>query len=578
VISIFFAGTGILLYVILWIILPEAKTITEKIEMQGEPVTLSNIESSIKKSLHVEDQEENLAVKILLFPFRLLAALLEIISTTLGPILRFLVDIIRVFAGALMILVAVGGIVGSIALVAVLLGLLIDPQLVQIFSQEIPLEMLQNSIPSWTSISFFFTMLIPFILLIILGLTVINRKKLIRPMVGWSLFALWVMSVLVFSLSITPVIADFTTTGQFEEKINYRPDANTVVLKLDEKQAQFDAVSLKLRGHEDSLFTLVKTYEARGKNPEDGANNASMLDYSVDLTDSIFLFPAGAQFKAGAKFRDQRLEMTMYIPYRQEFILDNNLRKILRNTLYHYGYNSYLLDENRWMFNENGLECITCDQEMDSEEDLVEKMNIGTFNSIETGDNFRIKIVRQQDYSIHFNANKDLSEHINFKNSSETLSIYYDNSVQSDEAKDHEVEIVIGMPDIDKITCGGGAQIELSDFDQDRLEIHLKDAASAEINANIDNLDVILDGVSNLTLEGKGKGMKCVVASAANLNALKYSLKNAEVEANGAPQVHLNVSETLEVDAGGKSDIRYKGNPKIKSQLSVSSSLKKINS
>jgi phage shock protein PspC (stress-responsive transcriptional regulator) len=49
--SIFIAGTGLILYIIFWIILPEAKTLTDKMEMQGQPVTLSNIESNIKKSL-----------------------------------------------------------------------------------------------------------------------------------------------------------------------------------------------------------------------------------------------------------------------------------------------------------------------------------------------------------------------------------------------------------------------------------------------------------------------------------------------------------------------------------------------
>ena len=60
-----------MIYIILWIITPEAKSITEKMQMQGEPVTLSNIESNIKKSFNVDEGKENAFVKILLFPFRL---------------------------------------------------------------------------------------------------------------------------------------------------------------------------------------------------------------------------------------------------------------------------------------------------------------------------------------------------------------------------------------------------------------------------------------------------------------------------------------------------------------------------
>src|SRR5690606_3804407 len=50
-------GIGLLTYIVLWVILPEAHTITDRMQMQGEPVTLSNIESNIKKGLNIQDGE-----------------------------------------------------------------------------------------------------------------------------------------------------------------------------------------------------------------------------------------------------------------------------------------------------------------------------------------------------------------------------------------------------------------------------------------------------------------------------------------------------------------------------------------
>jgi phage shock protein PspC (stress-responsive transcriptional regulator) len=41
-------GSGILLYLILFIIMPEAKTTTEKMAMRGEPITLSGVIEQIK--------------------------------------------------------------------------------------------------------------------------------------------------------------------------------------------------------------------------------------------------------------------------------------------------------------------------------------------------------------------------------------------------------------------------------------------------------------------------------------------------------------------------------------------------
>lgn len=40
------AGTGVLLYILLWVLVPEAKTTSEKLTMTGEPVNISNIEKN----------------------------------------------------------------------------------------------------------------------------------------------------------------------------------------------------------------------------------------------------------------------------------------------------------------------------------------------------------------------------------------------------------------------------------------------------------------------------------------------------------------------------------------------------
>ncbi|MBE0677828.1 MAG: PspC domain-containing protein [Bacteroidales bacterium] len=42
-------GFGLGLYLILWIVLPEAKTTAQKLEMRGDPVTIENIKDSVKE-------------------------------------------------------------------------------------------------------------------------------------------------------------------------------------------------------------------------------------------------------------------------------------------------------------------------------------------------------------------------------------------------------------------------------------------------------------------------------------------------------------------------------------------------
>jgi phage shock protein PspC (stress-responsive transcriptional regulator) len=52
-----FGGSGLVIYLILWIVLPEAKTTVQKLEMRGEPVNVSNIGNFVKEEFeHVKNQ------------------------------------------------------------------------------------------------------------------------------------------------------------------------------------------------------------------------------------------------------------------------------------------------------------------------------------------------------------------------------------------------------------------------------------------------------------------------------------------------------------------------------------------
>jgi len=50
-------GLGILIYLVLWIVLPEAKTTAQKIEMKGDPVNIHNIKDSVRQEFdNVKDK------------------------------------------------------------------------------------------------------------------------------------------------------------------------------------------------------------------------------------------------------------------------------------------------------------------------------------------------------------------------------------------------------------------------------------------------------------------------------------------------------------------------------------------
>jgi len=59
-ILIFAGGFGLGLYIILWIVLPEAKTTAQKLEMRGDPVTIDNIKDSVRQEFETVKKKMNI--------------------------------------------------------------------------------------------------------------------------------------------------------------------------------------------------------------------------------------------------------------------------------------------------------------------------------------------------------------------------------------------------------------------------------------------------------------------------------------------------------------------------------------
>lgn len=56
------SGVSALAYLILWIIIPAARSVSERLEMRGDPVNISNIEKSIREELNeIRDKVDDLA-------------------------------------------------------------------------------------------------------------------------------------------------------------------------------------------------------------------------------------------------------------------------------------------------------------------------------------------------------------------------------------------------------------------------------------------------------------------------------------------------------------------------------------
>ena len=94
IVSLFLGGFGFITYILLWISIPEAKTVEDKMRAKGYEVTLENIEKYVKGAFKKKDDEENLLIKIILFPFRLIGPIISGVFSLLIPLFRIIISLI----------------------------------------------------------------------------------------------------------------------------------------------------------------------------------------------------------------------------------------------------------------------------------------------------------------------------------------------------------------------------------------------------------------------------------------------------------------------------------------------------
>jgi phage shock protein PspC (stress-responsive transcriptional regulator) len=568
VLTFFFGGAGLLIYVIMWIITPEAKSITYKMQMQGESVTLSNIESNIKRSLNVdENEEESLIVKILLFPFRLLATVISGLGKALGPFLMFLVEAIRVIVGIIMVVTAVSLLFALIVSLGVLLGTVSGAE--GLVMGDLPLHLVRDSIPVFGSITAFFSLFVPALALALLGVTIIAKRKIVPTSVGWSMFAVWILSLLGLGLTLPRVIQEYKTEGTYRVVQNYDLQGKKAVLQLREVGLDdYQVTQLRLYGHESEEFKLVSKFSSRGRTRQEAIVNAQMVDYKVQLDDSVFTFDSNISFKEDAAFRGQALKMELYLPYDQEFFMNEDLKHIIRNTIYRSGFSVSQMEGNTWVFTEAGLRCLTCEYEDDDDDDYYysgnfeKSFDVGSFTGLEIGDDFIINLRQSDSFSINLSGEEAFIEEVQVENDGGLLKIGFNQDRYTIRKKDRGIEVNIELPDLEEVHFSGVCKAYINDFDLNSIKMVLSGVSVTESELRVvDNLEVEMKGAAKLTLEGKGGYLRAQLSGGSVLNSLYYEAANVEIEAEGASTAKVFASNTLNASSRGSSEIQYRGDP-----------------
>jgi len=187
-------GFGILAYIILWLVVPEAKTTQQKFEMRGEQLTLKEIKEQVKKNLENIQNTNYEPVKGLWAKIR---KVLITIFDIVGRLLRGIFGFFRYFFGLGLILLGALGLAGTVSVfsVALLSGTIIHQGEVQA-----TLEIIRSStLGVITLLSAFFVTVIPLFVCILAGLSMLAKRNHFTIAKSVSLGVIWFSALTFFA-------------------------------------------------------------------------------------------------------------------------------------------------------------------------------------------------------------------------------------------------------------------------------------------------------------------------------------------------------------------------------------------
>jgi phage shock protein PspC (stress-responsive transcriptional regulator) len=406
VILFFGFGSGLVLYIILWILIPEAVTTSQKLEMKGEPINISNIEKKVKEGFNeISDKFSNLDHDKIASNAKSGA---EKIGNTISEIVISFFNVISKIIGGFIVLFT------SMALISVIIG-----GIAMMFFTSMPDNFLYNHIhtpisfetPIWLQgILLIVVIGIPLFFLLILGLKLLTtRIKSIGNTINYSLLAIWIIGLASVLFLAIKEISQNAYTGKDLEKvaINIKPTdtlnikfiSNNLYSKDSNEYENFEVihneadkaiifsnnVSIKIvETNEPNAFLQIEK-SAEGSSIKNAKKTAEKIKYNVKIENNNLILDNYWITELTNKKHDQEVELFLYLPKGTIFKVDKNYKHFDRSEddyfNLHHSSEAYI-----YIVSENKVLCTNCPIDENDDETNFENTSSGIIgnNKVET--------------------------------------------------------------------------------------------------------------------------------------------------------------------------------------------------
>ncbi|WP_444670994.1 PspC domain-containing protein [Flavobacterium columnare] len=386
-------GVGLLAYIILWLVTPEAITTSEKLEMKGEPITISNIEKKVKEEFEsVSDKFKSADYTQMGENVRSGA---QKVGSSLGDIIVNIMKIFAKFIGAIMVFT------GGITIIGLLVGVF---TLGSTSFMKLPwIEYFESFNYTGTSLWIiclisFFAVAIPFFFLLILGLKIlVPTINSIGNIAKLTLSAIWLSSIIaLITLGIITsselayenkvvyksylnkafrsndtLTLKFKNNDYFSKDVDDRTDFELVQDSLGHEYIYSNNVELELMPTDETKPYIQIEYTAKGKTLSEARKNADRITYKFrndDTNPDTLSLDNYFLIDPKYKFRDHQVRIFLFVPKGMYIKPDRSLKHYDITNSDYFGFytssNDYI-----YKVEENKIKCKNCPTTLLEDED-----------------------------------------------------------------------------------------------------------------------------------------------------------------------------------------------------------------
>jgi phage shock protein C len=347
--TVFFLFVPPLIYVILWIAMPKAVTLSQRLQMRGA-VSFQKVGDNIKQEYEAVSSRLK-TVKT----SKNYKNMQQGLNKTGDAMANGLRATLRVFGVILGLGLTIFSFIGLIALVLIfafqnaLFGLVISEGH---FISELPLKLLSSMDMLLGSIGILLLVAIPMMLILYLGLKLIFRFPSQGPALGIVGLVLWLAGLVLLIFTGMRVLKSFETSNTYtEEKVLNEVPSTTIYLetldsmtppgdrdyltRMDEVKLYSLDGELYIEGQPEIRITrgdelkIMIEKRARGSNADDAAFNAQYTEYFWQQKDSVIHLDRYFTLGDQALIRKQKVYVTIQVPHDKQLEVSPYLDRII---------------------------------------------------------------------------------------------------------------------------------------------------------------------------------------------------------------------------------------------------------